>query len=42
MIEEAAMDIEIKHRDGRVLWHGYYSLGHDIEPTCTEDESKPK
>jgi len=27
-------------RTGRKLWHRYYYLGYDVEPTCTEVDSK--
>ena len=26
---------------GRRLWHAYYFLGYDVEPTCTEEETRP-
>lgn len=30
-----------KPLDGRRLWHAYHYLGYDVEPDCTEAESKP-
>jgi len=28
--------------DRRLCWHGYYALGYDIEPDCTEDDLGPR
>lgn len=27
-------------REGRTIWHRYYYLGYDVEPTCSEREGR--